>query len=382
MANEPKAKFIPTKSGKVHVFRSAKWDAENSKCAVVKRSLDEWAGKKGISPEAALDLDPCEKCATSVVAKRVIEAAKTPDQKRAESRDRSAATVRKATETDAQRKRREGKEAKAAIAKAKTEKKVADRGEAVGARSRLVESRKTTMTKSGPRSVASAKDGDPGKQKAMMLIEFGNEHGWASALEEDGKTGWVVESVKDVDGVNEVIHTWYVDGKYDINHHAEISVGSWVGKLRGAHGVRRQMAGVGRDRPFPNPGSGRSSGGKSDRASLKEESVEEPDIEKEHAGLPFDIWESDEALILDSVRGKTLRWRNSLNQQLMEATVPTNSKYTKVTVHPKREARILEFIEVVDFDIAHGGEVLGGIRSVALDRLVRVKDAPSRLRSA
>jgi hypothetical protein len=347
---EPKAKFMTLgKSKFVHTVRTEAYDRKNSECQQVRKYMV--AGKidykaKGISPEAALSLDSCEACATSVIAEALIPA-EDKRSNRAEVRDEVLARAKGATN--------KGKRVKAAK-------------EAVTKEAKPKAEKKPSMTKSGPRSVASRADGDPAEAKAKMLAEFGTEHGWKTSIGKDEVTGHIVVTAKRGD---EVITAWFIDGKYDINRHAETRVGSWVGKLRGAHAARRQMAGEGRDRVHPEPGKGRSGPRKKDA---------EPDVPEDESPedaarrVPFSL--DDEAIvIMDAVKGKIVRWRNGTSGNVEEATLSSKIKGKKrdliaVNQHPKTGRRMLTFI-VVD-SVGEHGEVYGPERSIYLDKIVRV----------
>lgn len=348
----PKAKFVMLgKSKFVHVVHTAAYDRKNSECPQVRKYMV--AGKidykdKGISPEAALSLDECDRCVTHKVAQSLIPAA---------------------SKREAAKEARDEVMDRAKGGKKKTKAKVKSTPKAGGPQ----KERKPSMTKSGPRSVASRADGDPAQAKAKQLIEFAEEHGWSAKLSKDDVTGhWVVTAKRG----DEVITAWYIDGKYDINRHAETRVGSWVGKLRGAHACRRQMAGEGRDRVHPEPGKGRTG----PRAKSKAEDVPPEDESPEDAArrVPF-LLDDDEGEILDALLGKVIRWRNGVSGSVEEATVPferrPNRKSAKrdvvsISEHPKTHRRILAFLEVAG--VTEDGEVYGPERSVALDKIVRV----------
>lgn len=353
----PKPKFMTLgKSKFVHTVRTEAYDRKNSECQQVRKYMV--AGKidykaKGLSPEAALALDGCETCATKLVAESLIPAA-DKKAKRAEVRDEVLARAKGATKKTAKIK------AAQEVTKGDKERKP----------------KKPSMTKSGPRSTASRADGDPTTAKAKMLADFGAEHGWSTTISEDKETGHTV--VTAVGGDDEVITAWFIDGKYDINRHAETRVGSWVGKLRGAHACRRQMAGEGRDRVHPEPGKGRSGPRKK---------ADEPDVPEDESPedarkrVPFSI-DDEPLVIIDAIKGRTIKWRNSTSGGIEEAQLPASSvgkvvgkkkkgrDLIQITEHPKTGKRMVNFL-VVDGTGEHG-EVYGVERTVLLERIVRV----------
>jgi hypothetical protein len=344
----PKNKFMMIGKGKVvHVVTTKANDLKNagkgSQCQAVRSGWT--AGRikgKGVSPEAALALDECKRCGSHVVATAEVKASETPEQKRARSKEARDEVLERAKGG----KKKSVKASKPSKSKGK------------------VKDTKPSKTKAGVRSTASAKDGDPAEAKAKMLHEHALASGWKSTVTKDKKTGHVV--VTATRGA-ETIMAWYIDGKYDINRHAEVRVGDWVGKLRGAHAARRQMSLEGRDRPHPEPGKGRSG----PRASKKDEVVPEDESPEDAAKrVPF-LLDDDDIAIIDEIAGKTIRWRNGVSKKTEEAIVPSKSKRTRIDDHPKKPGRrILTFMEVVGND--SGREQFGPERSVALDAIVRV----------
>lgn len=337
----PKARFVLLGGKVVHVVHTEAWDRKNSQCMTVRKKVV--AGKVpsgSMSPEAAMALDECKRCGTHKVAKEALP----PEAKRAERAEKRDQTLAKTSATKTKSKRA------AASPKVKDPKP-----------------KKISMTKSGPRSTASRAEGDPTEVKARMLADFGKEHGWRVKITKDDDTGHTV--VTAVRG-DETITAWFIDGKYDINRHAETRVGSWTGKLRGAHGCRRQMANEGRDRIHPNPGKGR--GGP--RKKVEQEPAIEESQEDASRNVPFSL-DDDPVVIIDCIKGKMIRWRNGVSGQIDEARIPSKTKGKKhalitITAHPKTGRRMLGFYSVVA--VNEDGEVYGPERSVYLDKVTRV----------
>lgn len=341
----PKPKFTTLgKSKFVHVVRTKAWDLKHSECQQVRKYTV--AGKidykHSLSPEAALALDSCTHCGTSMVADSLIP----DDVKKAEKRDKRDDVMKRAkesTQTKAQAKK---------AAKVKAEPKVkADKP--------------TKPTKSGPRSV-----GGDDQSKAGMLADFAKEHGWDAAVN-DADPGLVVTAVRGA----ETVQCYFIDGKYDTSRHASVSVGDWTGKLRGVHGCRKQMSGEGRDRPHPEPGKGRS--GPRARKGKEEDDVEsKPDESPEDAlrRVPFTV-EDPDVEIIAAIKGKTIRWRNGVSKVIEEATVPSKVDGRKrpiieIKAHPKSGRRMVDFLSVVG--MGEHGETYGPERTVYLDKIVRV----------
>lgn len=341
------------KSKYVHAVRTKAQDLgskNGSQCQMVRKA--QVAGTipkgKGLSPEAASALDPCPNCETDVAIQAALKSSQTPEDRRAEAKAKA----------DEVRDRASGKKPRKAAKVAKPKAEKASKAP-----------RQPSMTKSGPRSVVSGVE-DAAKAKAELLMTFGDEHGWSSSLDKDKDSGhWVVTSKRG----NEVIHTFYIDGKYDVGRHAEIVVGSWSAKLRGAHAVRRQMAMEGRDKPHPEPGKGRGGPRKKDDEDAVPEHESPEDARKR---VPFNM-DDPASEIIEAIKGKTIRWRNGVSNTIDEAWLPADShgkKRDKIRVydHPKTPGRrMVEFLTVVA--VNEDGELYGPERTVALDKIVRVK---------
>lgn len=333
----PKPKFMMLgKSKYVHAIRTKAWDLKNSQCLQVRKY--QVAGKvpkgKGISPEAASVLEPCTSCdPTTDIALLMAPERKVED--------------RKAKKDEVLDKfRPESKRSKDAAKKAVEPKAAAPKATKVGVRS----------TGSGERT------------KAEQLVEFAKANGWAATID-DGKPGLRV--VADDQTGNQVIHCWFVDGKYDEARPAELHVGDWTGKLRGVHMCRRQIAGVGRDKPYAEPGKGRSGPRKKDADIIVPDNESEVDARRR---VPFALDDEDIAII-DALKGKTIKWRNSLSNSMESAWLPAEINGKKrpkifIQVHPKTRVRMVTFIEVLS--VTEHGETYGGERTVRLDKIARV----------
>lgn len=390
MAKAPTPRFTTIGKGKfVHVIYTEAYDRKHSQCMTVRKNMV--AGKidyskkhKGLSPEAALSIDQCSQCATHEVAKAMLPA----ESKRAaakDKRDETLARARASTQSKAEQKKR------AVKAQAQTWYLSTDgRGWTTDPKQALLDDegnpmqsrqarkmpkpkaaprkREPKATKTGPRSVGSSTE-----DKAKALVVFAQEHGWGAELV-DADPGIAVVAIRG----NETIRCTFVDGKYDTSRHAYVEVGDWRGKLRGVHGCRAQMAAEGRDRPHPEPGKGR----KGPRKKMAEdEPVESESPEDAAKRVPFSI-DDDPLVIIDAIKGKTIRWRNGVSGTLDEATVPSEaigkkingkpSKRAKIEIkeHPKTGKRMVSFL-VVD-GMGEHGEVYGPERTIYLDRIVRV----------
>lgn len=359
MPKVPTPKFTMIGKGKfVHVVHTEKFDRANSGCQTVRKALV--AGKidykgKHLSPEAALALEPCTSCGTSEVAKRMLPA----ESKREDAKDKRDDVLRRAkgeSLSDRARKNRQTVKAKEKPAKE--------------AKPKPVKERKPSKTKAGTRSTGGGVE-DKALGKAQELATFAEANGWATDITKDDETGhWTVTATKG----DLTINAWYIDGKYDINRHAEIVVGTWTGKLRGAHAARRQMDASldDRDRPHPVPGRGRAVVKRS-KADVDAATEDESDDDMRKR-VPFSI-DDDDIVIIDAIKGRKIFWRNATSGAMDDAMIPSSIGNGKrplvaITTHPKTNARMLDFLEVVDE--AGGREVVGPERVVRLDKIVRV----------
>lgn len=336
------------KSKFVHVVRTKREDlrAKNgSQCQQVRKyQVANTVPKKGISPEAASTLEPCEACDAARLIKMALKSRDPEERKQAAADTREK--IKREGMTDGQRRKADKKAAKQAKPKKEKVK------------------RQAKPTKSGPRST-----GGSTQEKADALGAFAKEHDW-SVTTFDAKPGIRLVAKKG----DQTITCHFVDGKYDTTRHAMLKVGNWEGKLRGVHGCRKQMAGEGRDKPHPNPGQGRS-GPRKKR--------EEPDVPEDESPedarrrVPF-LLDDPEADIIEKIRGQIIRWRNSQSGTVEEAWLPNKVKGHKrdvitITTHPKTEKRMVNFLTVAA--VTEDGEQYGPERSVYLEKIVRVVSA-------
>lgn len=333
----PKPKFVMLgKSKYVHVARTKAADLKakgGSGCQMVRKyQVANTVPKKGISPEAASVLEPCLLCDTAAVI-----ASETPKERALEDR--------KAKKDEVMDKfRPEPKKAKAKKA------------------TKAVEAKEPSAPKATMVGVRSTGSGE--RDKAEALLAFAEANGWGGYIQ-DGKPG-LLDVLKNGE---QVIHCWFVDGKYDEARPAQLIVGEWTGKLRGVHMCRRQMAGEGRARPYPEPGKGRSGPRKQADAVPANESPEDA-----RRRVPFSL-DDDDVVIIDAIKGKTIKWRNSMSNQMESAWLPAEPKGKKtpklfIQTHPQTRERMVTFLEVNS--IGEHGEVYGPTRTVRLNKIARV----------
>jgi len=316
-------RFITTKT-RVHVVGAG------VECPVVKTAARKgtWKGRRGISAEAALALDPCDKCQTHERARAIL------------GHDRDAA----ADQAAATRDKIAGKKRKSDLASGRRGRKSTGGG--------------------SKRKVSKAERGS----KAQALKDYAEEHDWSVTIEELDGTEIKLEAIKG----DLTIECYFIDGNYNRDRFSYVIKGSWKGRLRGVHGCRKQMAGE--NPPHPEPGKGKSARSPKARTSLDTESDvdDDDDDDDDSRGVPW-LKDDEEAVIIEAVRGHVIYWRNakwSASGKLLSAEVPPNGKRTRVYEHPRNGRRILQFDEVV-YDDNRRAE-LGGQRDVALERIVRI----------
>lgn len=374
----PKPRLIATKAGSVHVVTTERWDKENSTCRVVKRGWTQgtWKGKRGVSPDAALAHEPCDACKSHTVARRIKRESQSPEERRAESKDKRDQTLAKArgeqqwyvsrdhkgftTNPDMAAKGDDGEPIKGSSGTSKKRPRATRGPTTVGGK--VVKQGSASVKRSGrtmaARKGAGTAEGSEGK--ARELVAYATEQGWEATVEPLEGTEYVVTATKG----KETVTCYFIDGKYNRDRHSTVAVGEWTGRLRGVHGCRKQIGNAGSDRPFPDPGSGRSAVSKRRKAE-----ADEPDPETEHVGLPFTM-DAPDGEIIEAVRGHHLKWRNTLSDSVQAAEVPGKRGGIKLSTHPKRDVRVLSFFEVVYDERKVAG--LGGERNVAIDRIIRV----------
>lgn len=373
---EIKVKFLATKTGKVHVVTTKARDAKESACSVVKQghTKGQWKGKRSLSPDAALALDDCIKCHSHNVAHREKHAQKPPAQKRAEATAKRDESMAKAsgkqtwyaaasgrgwtTNPEFALKDDEGNPVQSMLSRTKPKQKVRPITKV-----KKPGTRKQRRSGSSLTARTSQGTAEGSEAKAKELAAFGDQAGWSCDINHLGTTEYEVVAKRG----DEIIHCYFVDGKYNRDRFSTVSVGTWSGRLRGVHGVRKQMANEGRDRPFPRPGQGRSA-----LAKARRDDADDPDAERENEEadhLPF-THDAPDVEIIDAIAGRVIRWRNVTSGKTEHAEVPSKKARIMIADHPKRDTRIVSFNQVVYDDNKRAG--YGSERIVALDRMLRV----------
>lgn len=326
MAAKPSIKFMGVKGGAIHVVTTKREDMKHSKCPTVKKVHGEsgWKGK-GLSPEATLDLKGCIKCNTHAVAEGERKARMTPAQKAAETR----------------RKRNETMEKLAKVDKPVTKKRPAtEKGDAPPKRR-------------GP------KGGDKNARMEALAKEhatFAEQNGWKATVENTGTNEWTARATRD----GETLKIIWQDGR-TIFSRVLLKSGVEV-KLRNSANWRKHASGKSGIRKDYAPKGARG------KKAAKQESSEDAGIVRD---LPFNIETDDPETIIESLLGKTITWRRTIDNRLDAAKVPQRARNCRMSSHPKSGRLTINFHESQGQGDA--GEMLGGERSVFVDKIIRAK---------
>lgn len=329
MAAKPAVvRFMTTGTGKVHVVQGKTKDVKYSKCPIVKKGHTEgrWGRKKGVSPDAALAMDECSRCGAHSVARMEIEANKTPAQKRAEAKRRSQETQEKLA--------------------------------AAGRKKSRSKSKGEQPARRGPKS------GDAKAQmqaKAEEHKEFAEKHGWQAKAWESGTNEWTCEATKQ----GQTLKLIYRDGR-TVWSRVILKSGVEV-RLRNSSNWRKHACGEGKVMPDYKPRERANTG----KAALKRAVIDD----NAPRDLPFDLELDDNDTIIEALAGKWITWRMTLVNKLDEARVPIRSRNVRIAEHPKTGRRMISFHEFhgVSGEGEDKSEVLGGERTVYLDKILKVR---------
>lgn len=326
MAAKPNIRFMSTKTGKVHVVTTKTRDDKESKCPVVKKGHAEgqWGRKQGVSPDAALAMDECIKCASHSAAQVAIEENKTPAQKRVEAKERAQETIRKVSDRS-----------KSAKPKAKANGHQAKEPKRRGPK----QSKPETM-----------------EGKAREHCEFAESQGWKATVEQTGSNEWAVEAIKG----KEILRIVWQDGR-TIHSRVTLSSGTEV-RLRNSSNWRKHAAGQSKIKSDYQP---RTRGGK--RAEKRQ--VIDDDAPRK---LPFTCDDDDDDII-KSLNGRQITWRVTMTNALDTAKVPIKSRNVRISLHPKSHRKMISFHELHAPETPERNEQLGPERTVYLDKILKVR---------
>jgi len=321
-------RFMTTKTGRVHVVTTPGNDRKNSKCGVVKANhgmpvaTGGWGKRKGVSPEAALELLDCQKCDSHAVAFKAIEESKTPAQKRAEAKEKAQATR------------------EAMVANKPRGRKHKGGGISPARKARL---------ESGPEARM--------ERNVKEHLAFAEDKGWIGKAWESGTMEWTCE----VERNGETLRLIYRDGR---TVYSRVILASGVEvRLRNSANWKRHAEGTGKVKPGYQPKQ-RRTGKKAGKAEV----VDDVDA---IGRLPFSLEEDDDTVI-ESLLGKQITWRMTNSpKQLDTARVPLRGRNCRITTHPQTGRRILSFYEFQGYDKERETQMLGGERSVYLDKILR-----------
>lgn len=321
MAAKPNVKFINRAGSAVHVVTTKREDLKHSKCATVKKWHEEGIARlKGISPEAALALKPCSRCDTASVAEAERKARMTPAQKRAEAK-----AVDRETRDHLMPKK--GNKAKAPKEKVEPKRRGPKQGDATERMKANVEEHAALATK----------------------------HGWKATATETGTNEWTCEAKRN----GETLKLIYRDGR---TVWARVVLASGVEvRLRNSSNWRKHAegkSGISKDYA-PKQQKGKK--------ASRSESIDDTAPRK----LPFNLEDDDDDTIIESLVGKTITWRRTIDNRLDSATLPQRSRNCRITTHPQSGRRTISFHEHQGQN--ERGEMLGGERSVFLDKILKAK---------
>lgn len=324
MAAKPNVKFMGVKGGAIHVITTKREDLKHSKCVTVKKGHagPGWRGKS-LSPEAALELKGCARCNTHEVAEVERKARMTPAQKAAETRRKRDETIKKISDAS----KPKGK--KASAPKEKREPK-----------------------RRGPR----------GGEKDARMEENAKEHavfaeklGWKVTVENSAVHEWTTTAKRN----GETLKIIWRDGRVVF---ARVRLASDVEvRLRNSANWRKHASGKSGIKPTYVPKGGRG------KKAAKQESGDEDSLVTRD--LPFNIETDDHETIIESLVGKQITWRRTIDSRLDTAKVPQRSRNCRIKEHPKSGRLMISFYE--SQGQGEAGEMLGGERTVFVDKIIR-----------
>lgn len=327
MAAKPNIKFMGVKGGAIHVITTKREDMEHSKCVTVKKGHTGpgWRGKS-LSPEAALDLKGCIRCDTHAVAEVERKARMTPAQKAAETRRKRDETIQKIT--DASKPKGKGKKHSDKDGSGKNPKR------------------------RGPR----------GGEKDQRMQENAEEHaafakalGWRTTAESTAVHEWTTVAKRD----GETLKIIWRDGRVMFSR-VVLASGVEV-RLRNSANWKKHASGKSGIKPTHVP-----KGGRGKKAAKVETGEDDLTTAKD---LPFNIETDDPETIIESLLGKQITWRRATDNRLDSSRVPQRSRNCRMTVHPKSGRLMISFYE--SQGQGEAGEVIGGERSVFVDKIIR-----------
>lgn len=329
MAAKPNMRFMPTSTGKVHVVQTKTLDKKYSKCTTVIKGHDEgkWGRKQGVTPQAAIDMDECAKCQTHDAARNYIVVNMTPEEKREEAK-------RKKEETLAKMSDRKGK-----------------RGHSTPkGKDRSTRPSGGGMKRRGPRQSKPETMMD----KAKEHVELAKANGWEASLEETASNEVTVTATRD----GETLRIIWQDGR-TVFSRVTLKSGVEV-KLRNSANWCRHAEGKSKIKSNYTPR------GKTGKKAARQEDIDDDAPRK----LPFKP-EDDNDVIVESLLGKRITWRNGISGSLDTAVMPTKARNVRMSTHPKSHRKLISFHESQGWHKVHG-EMLGGERTVYVDKILKV----------
>lgn len=326
MAAKPNVKFMGVKGGAIHVITTKREDMKHSKCATVKKGHTGpgWRGKS-LSPEAALELKGCARCNTHEVAEAERKARMTPAQKAAETRRKRDETIQKISDAQKSKGKKQPKE--------KSDKAPKRRGPKGGDKDARME------------------------ENAKEHAVFAEKHGWKVSVENSAVHEWTTTAKRN----GETLRIIWRDGR-TVFSRVVLASGVEV-RLRNSANWHKHAEGKSGIKPNHAPKNQRG------KKAAKQESGEDDNIATRD--LPFNIETDDPDTIIESLVGKTITWRRTIDNRLDSAKVPQRSRNCRMKEHPKSGRLMISFYE--SQGQGEAGEMLGGERTVFVDKIIRAK---------
>ena len=193
------------------------------------------------------------------------------------------------------------------------------------------------------------------EELAKEHATFAEGHGWKCTVENSAVHEWTTTAKRN----GEMLKIIWRDGRVVF---ARVLLASNVEvRLRNSSNWRKHASGKSGIKANYVPKGNRG------KKASKEESGEDDSITTRD--LPFNIETDDMETIIESLLGKTITWRRTIDNRLDSAKVPERARNCRVKEHPKSARLTLNFHE--SQGQSEHGEMLGGERSVYVDKIIR-----------
>jgi hypothetical protein len=186
-------------------------------------------------------------------------------------------------------------------------------------------------------------------------LAIAEKEGWKGKAWESDTSEWRVEVKRN----GELLRLIYRDGR---TVHSRVTLKSGVEvRLRNSSNWRKHATGKSGISPDYAP-----------KRTGKKGSRDEAAVEKSSPkDLPFKLDKDDRDTIIESLVGKTITWRRSIDNKLDSAKVPSRSRNCRIQEHPQSGRLMISFHE--SQGQGEHGELLGGERTVYLDKIIKAR---------